>query len=142
MSVLQYNATKGFHVEGYDANRFRDRWGLIHARQMHPALYDPLLMKPSRLGIDYLLPIFTDAIGYDDAEHMRQTLFDPGNLSQPYHSINTDVHKRIRYLDAGEAANGCAGLTPVVRSDPGRRRSLHACGSPRSSPCGVPPAWR
>jgi 6-phosphofructokinase len=98
VSVLQYDSEKGFHVEGYDANRFRDRWGLIHARQMHPALYDPLLMKPSRLGIDYLLPIFTDAIGSDDAEHMRQTLFDPGNLAQPYHSINTDVHKRIRYL--------------------------------------------
>ena len=31
---------------------------------------------------------------------MRQTLFDPGNLSQPYHSVNTDIHKRIRYLDA------------------------------------------
>jgi 6-phosphofructokinase len=100
VSVLQYDATRGFHVEGYDANRFRDRWGLIHARQMHPSLYDPLRMKPSRLGIDYLLPIFTGAIGYDDAEHMRQTLFDAGNLTQPYHSINTDVHKRIRYLDA------------------------------------------
>jgi 6-phosphofructokinase len=100
VSVLQYNAHKGFHVAGYDANRFRDRWGLIHARKMHPALYDPLLMKPSRMGIDYLLPIFTDAIGNDDAEHMRQTLFDPGNLSEPYHSINTDVHKRIRYLEA------------------------------------------
>ena len=36
VSVLQYDATQGFHVEGYDANRFRDRWGLIHARQMHP----------------------------------------------------------------------------------------------------------
>ena len=31
-------------------------------------------------------------------EHMRRTLFAPGNLSQLYHSINTDVHKRIRYL--------------------------------------------
>ena len=100
VSILQYNADAGFHVEGYDANRFRDRWGLIHARHMHPALYDPQLMKPSKLGIDYLLPIFTDAIGDDDAEHMRQTLFDAGNLSQPYHSINTDVHKRIRYLGA------------------------------------------
>ncbi len=59
-------------------------------------------MKPSRVGVDYLLPIFTGAIGYDDAEHMRQTLFDPGNLAQPYHSINTDVHKRIRYLDQGQ----------------------------------------
>ena len=99
VSILQYHSEKGFHVEGYDANRFRDRWGLIHARHMHPALYDPRLMKPSKMGIDYLLPIFTDAIGNDDAEHMRQTLFDPGNLAQPYHSINTDVHKRIRYLD-------------------------------------------
>jgi 6-phosphofructokinase 1 len=100
VSILQYNSQKGFHVEGYDANRFRDRWGLIHARQMHPALYDPVLMKPSRIGNEYLMPIFTAAIGYDDAEHMRQTLFDPGNLAQPYHSINTDVHKRIRYLNA------------------------------------------
>jgi 6-phosphofructokinase 1 len=98
IAVLQYNARKGFYVEGYDANRFRDRWGLIHARFMHPALYDPISMKPSRLGIDYLLPIFTDAIGSDDAEEMRQTLFNPGNLAQPYHSINTDVQKRIRYL--------------------------------------------
>ena len=96
--ILQYNKENGFHLEGYDANRFRDRWGLIHARKMHPALYDPKLMKPSRLGRDYLNPIFTDAIGGDDAEHMRRTLFQPGNLSQPYHSINTDVHKRIRYL--------------------------------------------
>jgi 6-phosphofructokinase 1 len=99
VSVLQYNTKKGFQVEGYDANRFRDRWGLIHPRQMHRALYDPRTMKPSRLGVDYLLPIFTDAIGNDDAEYMRQTLFDPGNLAQPYHSINTDMNKRIRYLD-------------------------------------------
>jgi hypothetical protein len=98
VAVLQYDAQKGFTVEGYDANRFRDRWGLIHARQLHPSMYDPVLMKPSRLGIDYLVPIFTGAIGNDDAEHMRQTVFNPANLAQPYHSINTDVHKRIRYL--------------------------------------------
>ena len=48
VSILQYHSKKGFHVEGYDANRFRDRWGLIHPRQMHPALYDPKLMKPSQ----------------------------------------------------------------------------------------------
>jgi len=103
VSILQYDSARGFHVAGFDANRFRDRWGLIHARHMHPGLYDAKLMKPSRMGIDYLLPIFTDAIGEDDAEHMRQTLFAPGNLAQPYHSINTDVHKRIRYLET-EAA--------------------------------------
>ncbi|MDR3450648.1 MAG: 6-phosphofructokinase [Alphaproteobacteria bacterium] len=99
VSILQYTTSKGFFVEGYDANRFRDRWGLIHARYMHPELYDAKLMKPSKLGIEYLLPIFSNAIGNDDAEHMRQTLFDAGNLTQPYHSINTDVHKRIRYLE-------------------------------------------
>ncbi len=99
VSVLQYKSSKGFHVEGYDANRFRDRWGYIHARHLHLSLYDPRLMKPSKMGIDYLLPIFTDAIGNDDAEHLRQTLFDPGNLVQPYHSVNTDVHKRIRYIN-------------------------------------------
>ena len=98
VSILQYNPTKGFHVEGYDANRLRDRWGLIHARSMHPDFYDAKLMRPSKLGIEYLLPIFTDAIGDDDMEHMRQTVFAAGNLMQPYHSINTDVNKRIRYL--------------------------------------------
>ncbi|MBI1176014.1 6-phosphofructokinase [bacterium] len=104
VSILQYNTARGFHVEGYDANRFRDRWGLIHARQMHLGLYDARMMKPSRLGIDYLMPIFSDAIGEDDMEQLRQTLFAPGNLKQPYHSINTDVNKRIRYLEAEPVA--------------------------------------
>jgi 6-phosphofructokinase 1 len=98
VSILQYDEAKGFHVEGYDANRFRDRWGLIHARQMHRDFYDAHLMKPSRMGIDYLLPIFRNAIGEDDMEHTRQTLFAAGNLLEPYHSINTDINKRIRYL--------------------------------------------
>lgn len=99
VSTLQYNSSKGFHVEGFDANRFRDRWGLIHARPMHLSLYDPKLMRPSRMGIDYLVPIFTDAIGEDDMDYTRQTLFAAGNLMQPYHSINTDINKRIRYLE-------------------------------------------
>jgi ATP-dependent phosphofructokinase / diphosphate-dependent phosphofructokinase len=99
VATLQYDSKKGFYVDGYDANRFRDRWGHIHARHMYPAFYDPALMKPSRIGIDYLLPIFTDAIGEDDMEYMRRTLFSHGNLAQPYHSINTDVNKRIRYLE-------------------------------------------
>jgi 6-phosphofructokinase len=99
VSILQYNTAQGFHVQGYDANRFRDRWGHIHARRMHPAMYDAAMFKPSRLGVEYLLPIFTDAIGWDDAEHMRQTSFAAGNLREPYHSINTDITKRIRYLE-------------------------------------------
>jgi 6-phosphofructokinase 1 len=112
VAILQYSSARGFHVQGYDANRFRDRWGLIHARSMHPALYDPKLMQPSRLGIDYLLPIFTAAIGEDDAEHMRRTLFAPGNLSQPYHSINTDIAKRIRYLSPEPLRDSVPPSTP------------------------------
>jgi 6-phosphofructokinase 1 len=99
VAVLQYNSRQGFYVDGYDANRFRDRWGLIHARRMHPDFYDQKLMKPSRVGVDYLLPIFTGAIGEDDMEHVRRTLFAPANLAQPYHSVNTDIAKRIRYLN-------------------------------------------
>ena len=97
-ATLQWSRSRGFHVSSFDANRFRDRWGHIHARLMHPSFYDPHLMKPSRVGIEYLLPIFTHAIGEDDMEHMRQTLFASGNLTEPYHSPNTDINKRIRYL--------------------------------------------
>src|SRR5262249_31048815 len=104
VAILQYQASRGFYVEGFDAHRFRDRWGIIHARAMHPSLYDPKLMKPSQLGIQYLLPIFTAAIGEDDMAHMRQTLFAAGDLPQPYQSINTDIHKTIRYLDGPRTA--------------------------------------
>src|SRR5204862_4643101 len=51
VSILQSNSTRGFHVDGYDAILFRDRWGLIHARKMHPSLYAPKLIKLSTLGI-------------------------------------------------------------------------------------------
>ena len=102
ISVLQWSAKDGFYVDSCDANAFRDRYGLIHARNMHPSFYDPHLMRPSRTGIEYLLPIFTNAISDADMEHTRQTLFDAGNLYRPYHSVNTDINKRIRYLEAPE----------------------------------------
>lgn len=98
VSVLQWNANSGFHVEGIDANMLRDRWGKIHARQVHPSFVDPLRMRPSEVGIDYLLPIFTTSIGSDDVEAIRRTLFDSGNLARSYHSVNTDINKRICYL--------------------------------------------
>ncbi len=97
-AVLQHSLEKGFHVDAFDGNAFRDRWGLIHARDMHPSFYDPALMRPSQVGIDYLLPIFTTAIGHDDVEYIRQSLFDAGNLTQPFRSVNTEIRKRIRYL--------------------------------------------
>ncbi len=98
LAVLQWNPGKGFSVGDFEANRLRDRWGVIHARQLHPDLYDKTSLRPSRLGMDYLLPIFTDAIGSDDVEAIRQSTFSPGKLALQYQSTNTDVHKRIRYL--------------------------------------------
>jgi len=98
VAILQWNHSAGFHVADIPANALRDRWGLIHARMMHPSFYDPINMRPSRTGIDYLKPIFTNSVGADDVEQMR-SLFSPGNLDSQYHSVNTDVNKRIRYLD-------------------------------------------
>ena len=98
LAILQWRRDTGFTVDGIPGNALRDRWGKIHARQMHPALYDPELMMPSRLGVEYLLPIFTRAVGHDDLEYQRHASFDSGNLFRPYHSVNTDIDKRIRYL--------------------------------------------
>jgi ATP-dependent phosphofructokinase / diphosphate-dependent phosphofructokinase len=98
-SVLQWRRDRGFFVDSYDGNAFRDRWGLIHARNMHPSFYDPELMRPSRTGVEYLLPIFTNAIGHADVEYVREATFDAGSLFRPYHSVNTDINKRIRYLE-------------------------------------------
>ena len=71
-------------------------------------------MKPSKMGIDYLLPIFTDAIGNDDVEHMRQTLFAPGNLAQP---LSLDQHGRSQAHPVsgnGGRMNSPANLIPYI----------------------------
>ena len=99
VSVLMWDRERGFHVSGVDANDFRDRWGHIHARQMHPSFYDPERLWLSQTGIDYLRPIFVNAAGVEDMEATRQTLFALANLTQPYHSVNIDVNKRIRFFD-------------------------------------------
>lgn len=99
LAVLQWNRERGFFVDSFNGHRLRDRWGHIHARHMHASFYDPANMAPSKIGVDYLLPIFTNAIGHDDMESQRLTLFDAGNLSHAYHSPNIDVNRRIQYLD-------------------------------------------
>lgn len=98
VATLQYDSTVGFSLDSISANRLRDRTGEIHPRQVHPSMYDKRRMLPSALGIDYLKPIFTNAIGWDDMEFMRSSLFSPGNLTSRYQSVNTEVRKRIRYL--------------------------------------------
>jgi ATP-dependent phosphofructokinase / diphosphate-dependent phosphofructokinase len=97
VATLQWDRAGGFRVDSFDANGFRDRWGLIHARTLHPSFYDADLMRPSSVGIEYLLPIFTNAMGHSDVEHIR-SLFSAGRLFRQYHSINTDLNKRIRTL--------------------------------------------
>lgn len=99
IATLNWNRAAGFYVDSLDANMLRDQWGLIHARTVHPAFYDKDRMRPSRTGVEYLLQIFSRAIGHDDLENISSTLFDSGNLFRPYHSPNTDVARRIRYLD-------------------------------------------
>ncbi len=100
VSVLQWSRDKGFSVDSFDGNGFRDRWGRIHARRLHPALYDPERMRPSQTGVEYLLPIFTNAVGPADVEYIRESIFDSGSLFRPFHSVNTDIAKRIRYLES------------------------------------------
>ena len=99
LATLQWDSEQGFFVSSFDGQRLRDRWGQIHARRLHSDLYDPVNMRPSAVGIEYLLPIFTDAIGSDDVEAIRRSVFDSGNLFRRYHSKNTDVRKRWRFLE-------------------------------------------
>lgn len=98
VATLQWSRAHGIYVDDFPANGFRDRWGSIHARTLHPSFYDAKQLMPSPTGIEYLTQIFTRAIGRSDVESIRETLFRPGNLLSPYHSINVDIHKRIRYL--------------------------------------------
>ena len=99
VAILQYERERGFYVAGINGNDFRDRWGVIHARRLHPSFFDPERLGLSRIGVDYLLPIFNGALGAEDMEHVRQSLFRRSNLTEPFHSVNVDINKRICYLD-------------------------------------------
>ena len=98
VSILKWDQERGFQVDGVNANDFRDRWGHIHARQLHPSCYDPETLHLSSLGVEYLQPIFTNALGQDDMESVC-TLFARGNLTQRYHSVNVEINKRICFLE-------------------------------------------
>ncbi len=96
-AILQWSQENGFYLDSVDGNSFRDQWGLIHARTLHPSFYDESRMSISSVGAEYLLPIFTNAIGYDDVEQIRDTRFGSGNLFRRYHSVNADIRKRVQY---------------------------------------------
>jgi len=44
------------------------------------------------------LPIFSEAIGADDVEHVRQSLFDASNLKEKYRSISVAIARRAEFL--------------------------------------------
>ena len=98
VATLQWNHEGGFHVASTSSQAFCDRWGVIHARRLHPSFYDEERMRISRTGCEYLMPIFTNAIGHDDLEYIRETYFDSGNLFRRYHSVNSDIAKRTMFL--------------------------------------------
>ena len=99
LSTLKWSEDAGFTLSELSANRLRDRWGIIHAREVHPSLYDENRFQPSKLGRDYLEPIFTRAIGHEDLEVLHDTLFSPGTLVTRHQSVNVAMQKRIQYLD-------------------------------------------
>ena len=99
VATLQWNHDKGFYLSSRDGNCFRDKYGVIHARELHPSFYDAEQMNISATGVEYLLPIFTNAIGQDDIENIRRTRFDSGRLFSRYHSINVDMEKRLKFVD-------------------------------------------
>lgn len=98
IATVQYDSDHGLTLSSISANKLRDQWGEIHPREVHHTMYDARRMHLSAFGIDYLKPIFTNAIGWDDMEFCRIEMFGPGNLTNRYQSVVTDIRKRIRYL--------------------------------------------
>jgi 6-phosphofructokinase len=99
VATLQWNAEEfTFAVDDYDAGVFRDECGEIHPRTVHPDLYDSANLAITAAAHQYLQPIFNNAIGADDTEYIRQSLFDSGNLHDTYQSVNVKLQNRIEYL--------------------------------------------
>jgi hypothetical protein len=99
VATLQWNAEDlTFTVDDFDADVFRDEWGEIHPRTVHPDLYDLVNLDITTTAQRYLQPIFDSAIGADDTEYIRQSLFDSGNLHDEYQSVNVKLQNRIEYL--------------------------------------------
>jgi 6-phosphofructokinase 1 len=98
IATLKWSSEHGFTLSSIAANKLRDPWGGIRPRLVHPSFYDAHRFQPSKLGVEYLMSIFTSAIGADDVEHIRAQLFSPGHLATRYQSVNIDIQKRLEYL--------------------------------------------
>ena len=98
ISTIQWSTDDGFTLGHKSADEFRDEWGIIHARQVDPSFYNSSLLQVSTQGSRYLQNIFTNSIGADDADFLRNSLFDSGNLDLPYESINVSIKRRVREI--------------------------------------------
>lgn len=98
ISTLQWNESQGFFVSSVMANKLRDQWGEIHPRSLHESMYDKERYCVSEFGIQYLKPIFENAVGWDDVEHLRRGIFSTQNISARYQSKNVDIGKRVRRI--------------------------------------------
>jgi 6-phosphofructokinase 1 len=98
MSTLQYSSESGFTLSSIDSNMLHDQYHHIHPRSVHPSFYDPTRFQPSKLGMQYLQPIFRNAIGADDVQCILSKTFDSGNLTNRYQSVNVAIQKRLMYL--------------------------------------------
>lgn len=99
VSTIQWSSSGGFQLAGHPGELFRDKWGIIHARRADDSFYDASLLHLSAHGGKYLKNIFVDAIGAEDVEFLRNSLFDSGNLDEPYLSINVSMARRLRVLE-------------------------------------------
>jgi 6-phosphofructokinase len=96
---LQWNQADGFTVESVDTKLLRGKDGVIHARRVDKSFYDGQRLHISETGIRYLVPIFSQAIGAEDVEQIRHSLFDSGNLQDEYRSISVAMERRTETLD-------------------------------------------
>ncbi|MEI8381925.1 MAG: 6-phosphofructokinase [Planctomycetota bacterium] len=98
MATLQYSRESGFTLGSLAANKLRDRFGKIHPRQVHSSFYEKQRFQPSRLGKEYLRSVLTNALGSEDVEQMRATMFNPGKLATRFQSVCIDMSRRIELL--------------------------------------------
>ena len=98
IATLQYTREFGIRLGSLSANKLRDPFGRIHPRRVHPCFFDDKRFQPSPIAKEYLRSVLTNALGSEDVEQMRATMFNPGKLSTRYQSVSIDIQRRIERL--------------------------------------------
>ena len=100
VAILQWNRERGFHV----ARRRRQRLPRPLGPSSTPARCIPSFYdrgEPAAVADRHGVPAADLPQRHRPGRHGGRPpdLFNPGNLTQPYHSVNVDINKRICYLD-------------------------------------------